>query len=71
MSLTIGRGENHMQDEASRLPWVTGTLPLMLAPMQGLTNRGLRGLFIERVRPDVVLPVCAGANRGQEDHLKQ
>lgn len=26
----------------------------MLAPMQGLTNRALRGLFIDRVRPDVV-----------------
>ncbi len=26
----------------------------MLAPMQGLTNRGLRRLFIELVRPDVV-----------------
>lgn len=26
----------------------------MLAPMQGLTNRALRALFIERVRPDVV-----------------
>jgi tRNA-dihydrouridine synthase len=26
----------------------------MLAPMQGLTNRGLRNLFIDLVRPDVV-----------------
>lgn len=26
----------------------------MLAPMQGLTNRALRSLFIERARPDVV-----------------
>ncbi len=26
----------------------------MLAPMQGLTNRGLRSLFIDLVRPDVV-----------------
>lgn len=26
----------------------------MLAPMQGLTNRALRGLFAERYRPDVV-----------------
>ena len=37
-----------------KLPWAPGSLPLMLAPMQGLTNRALRGLFIERVRPDVV-----------------
>ena len=38
----------------SILPWKTGTTPLMLAPMQGLTNRGLRNLFIDLVRPDVV-----------------
>lgn len=36
------------------LPWQPGTVPLMLAPMQGLTNRGLRGLFCEWVQPDVV-----------------
>ncbi len=36
------------------LPWQTGTAPLMLAPMQGLTNRALRAYFIKHVRPDVV-----------------
>jgi tRNA-dihydrouridine synthase len=36
------------------LPWQTGTTPLMLAPMQGLTNRALRSYFIEHVRPDVI-----------------
>ncbi len=36
------------------LPWKQGTTPLMLAPMQGLTNRALRALFIEWVKPDVV-----------------
>ncbi|OGR01358.1 MAG: dihydrouridine synthase [Deltaproteobacteria bacterium RIFOXYD12_FULL_50_9] len=37
------------------LPWQPpGSVPLMLAPMQGLTNRVLRGLFIEMARPDVV-----------------
>ncbi len=36
------------------LPWESDTKPLMLAPMQGLTNRGLRSLFIDLVRPDVV-----------------
>ena len=39
---------------SSPLPWPTGSVPLMLAPMQGLTNRALRALFIEWVRPDVV-----------------
>ena len=36
------------------LPWQTGTTPLMLAPMQGLTNRALRAYFVEHVRPDVI-----------------
>ena len=36
------------------LPWPDGHVPLMLAPMQGLTNRALRSLFIDWVRPDVV-----------------
>lgn len=36
------------------LPWEAGIAPLMLAPMQGITNRALRSLYIERVRPEVV-----------------
>lgn len=42
------------QHQNAKLPWAAGSLPLMLAPMQGLTNRALRALFIDRVRPDVV-----------------
>ena len=38
----------------STLPWQKGEKPLMLAPMQGLTNRAMRALFIDWVRPDVV-----------------
>jgi len=41
-------------DAAPALPWQEGTLPLMLAPMQGLTNRALRAHFIQQVRPDTV-----------------
>lgn len=37
-----------------RLPWKPDSFPLMLAPMQGVTNRILRRLFIEWVRPDAV-----------------
>jgi tRNA-dihydrouridine synthase len=38
-----------------KLPWHPGKdCPLMLAPMQGLTNRALRGLFGEWVRPDIM-----------------
>lgn len=36
------------------LPWHPGNRPLMLAPMQGLTNRAMRALLIDWVRPDVV-----------------
>lgn len=40
--------------EPRLLPWEPGATPLMLAPMQGITNRALRSLYIERVRPEVV-----------------
>lgn len=50
------------------LPWVKNSTPLMLAPMQGLTNVAMRQLFIDLVRPDVVftelLPVRPGSKRG-------
>ncbi len=42
------------EDGTRSLPWPHGVAPLMLAPMQGVTNRALRGHFIEQVRPDVV-----------------
>jgi len=37
-----------------KLPWSSDTTPLMLAPMQGLTNRGLRHLFDQWVKPDTL-----------------
>lgn len=36
------------------LPWAPGSVPLMLAPMQGVTNRAVRQVFVDWVRPDVV-----------------
>jgi tRNA-dihydrouridine synthase len=36
------------------LPWNDKSRPLMLAPMQGLTNRGLRGVFATAAKPDVL-----------------
>ena len=38
----------------TKLPWLPDTTPLMLAPMQGLTNRGLRHLFAQWVKPDTL-----------------
>ncbi len=37
-----------------KLPWESTSPPLMLAPMQGLTNIAMRQFFIDTVRPDVV-----------------
>jgi tRNA-dihydrouridine synthase B len=48
------------------LPWQTGTTPLMLAPMQGLTNRALRAYFIEHVRPDVIFTEFMRVNTAPE-----
>ena len=39
---------------SSTLPWNPADTPLMLAPMQGLTNRALRSLFGEWGKPDVM-----------------
>ena len=49
-----GQSINAPAAAQSKLPWLPGETPLMLAPMQGLTNRALRSLFIRWVRPDVV-----------------
>lgn len=46
--------DNNLYRSMKALPWGKVTQPLMLAPMQGLTNQALRGHFIEKVRPDVV-----------------
>jgi len=39
---------------SSRLPWGTTSSPLLLAPMQGITNRGLREAFGATVVPDAL-----------------
>lgn len=51
---------------SSPLPWQTATTPLMLAPMQGLTNRALRAHFIEQVKPDVVFTEFMRVNAAAE-----
>lgn len=38
----------------SVLPWKENTKPLMLAPMQGLTNEALRACYMEHYQPDLV-----------------
>ena len=50
----IRSAPNQRPRDQSALPWRDGETPLMLAPMQGLTNRAMRALFIDLVRPDVV-----------------
>jgi len=53
-SLFVFSRKNQTGRHIVKLPWEPDCRPLMLAPMQGLTNRALRTLFINRVRPDVV-----------------
>lgn len=36
------------------LPWDPSTSPLMLAPMQGLTNRALRAVYANEAKPDLL-----------------
>ncbi len=50
----MSNASDNMLNTPARLPWKRGTTPLMLAPMQGVTNRATRALFIDWVRPDVV-----------------
>jgi tRNA-dihydrouridine synthase B len=58
---------NRLQNDAGRwqfapkaceastvLPWSGDVPPLMLAPMQGVTNRAVRKVFAQWVRPDVL-----------------
>jgi len=45
-----------------QLPWPKEHFPLMLAPMQGLTNSTLRSFFIDWVHPDVVFTEFMRAN---------
>ncbi len=40
--------------KATGLPWPEGRIPLILAPMQGLTNRELRTVLLQLSHPDVV-----------------
>lgn len=43
-----------MSSARRQFPWAEGSTPLMLAPMQGVTNRAVREVFARWVRPDVL-----------------
>lgn len=67
--MTLAEADNEMEAikrAPSPLPWQTATAPLMLAPMQGLTNRALRAHFIEQVKPDVVFTEFMRVNAAAE-----
>ena len=49
-------------------PWQHGHPPLMLAPMQGLTNQAMRRLFIDWVRPDTVFTEFMRVNAAAPVH---
>ena len=65
--ISFSPGKKQTGRHAVKLPWEPDCRPLMLAPMQGLTNRALRTLFINRVRPDVVFTEFV---RAQSDNRK-
>jgi tRNA-dihydrouridine synthase B len=52
-----------------KLPWSRTSKPLMLAPMQGITNCALRSLFVEWVRPDVVFTEFVRVRPGSKQPL--
>jgi tRNA-dihydrouridine synthase B len=56
---------------ARTLPWHVGEKPLMLAPMQGLTNRAMRALFIDWVHPDVVFTEFMRVSNVSRKHLRR
>lgn len=64
-----------MSTACRALPWGEVSTPLMLAPMQGVTNRAVRQVFIEWVRPDVVftefMRVKPGAEAGGSERLSR
>jgi tRNA-dihydrouridine synthase len=53
------------------LPWQEGQKPLMLAPLQGLTNRAMRSLFVDWVRPDVVFTEFMRVSSVGRKHLSR
>ncbi len=55
-----------LEGRASKLPWGSEPNPLLLGPMQGLTNRGLREVFGTTVRPDVLFTEFVRVRPGAE-----
>jgi tRNA-dihydrouridine synthase B len=52
--------------QTRRLPWGEVTSPLMLAPMQGVTNRAVRQVFAQWVQPDVLFTEFMRVRPGAE-----
>ncbi len=62
---------DHTDKNLRLLPWEEGTKPLMLAPLQGLTNRATRALFIDWVHPDVVFTEFMRVSSVGRKHLSR
>jgi len=60
-----------IKNDLRALPWDAGQKPLMLAPLQGLTNRATRSLFIDWVRPDVVFTEFMRVSSVGRKHLSK
>lgn len=59
------------KNDLRALPWKAEQKPLMLAPLQGLTNRATRSLFIDWVRPDVVFTEFMRVSSVGRKHLSK
>jgi len=55
--------------DKTRLPWLKDTTPLMLAPMQGVTNRAMRGILSTLSRPDVLFTEFVRVSGNQQTRL--
>jgi tRNA-dihydrouridine synthase len=51
---SVDLGSKNKSAADSVLPWGAGQRPLMLAPMQGVTNSALRRLYLQKYQPDLV-----------------
>jgi len=51
------------------LPWAPDSFPLMLAPMQGVTNRSVRRYFVRTSRPDVVFTEFVRVSGVDKTHI--
>lgn len=69
--MPVEQASTNLETDLRKLPWAKDQTPLMLAPLQGLTNRATRALFIDWVRPDVVFTEFMRVSSVGRKHLSR